>query len=205
VLTLALCGVAGDLGERGVIWLLGVKTLRFTDDKLQREMQQKLAIDPTLRGWPWLPGEATWIEPTALALLALGAVPRTSAIQARLDEAVRYIEDRRCRGGGWNFGNPVMLGGNLPPRAHPTAWALLALAKLAPAAVRPEDVAALRAEVGRDGGASALAWGLLALRALGQDDADAAGRLTALQGPGGGWNDNPYHTAVALMAIRGHL
>jgi len=205
VLALTRCGGADDLCGRGVTWLLEVKTLRFTDDKLQREMQQKLAIDPTLRGWPWLPGEATWIEPTALALLALAATPRTPAVQARLDEAVRYVEDRRCRGGGWNFGNPVMLGGNLPPRAHPTAWALLALAQLAPAAVRPEDIAALRAEMGRDGGASALAWGLLALRTLGQDDAGAATRLIALQGPDGGWNANPYHTAVVQMAMRGHL
>lgn len=205
VLALTHCGGADDLQQQGVTWLLEVKTLSFGDDKLQREMQQKLAIDPTLRGWPWLPGEATWIEPTALALLVLGASPRTPAIQARLDEAVRYIVDRRCRGGGWNFGNPVMLGGNLPPRAHPTAWALLALARLALVAVRPEDIAALRAEMEHDGGASALAWGLLALRGLGEDDPAAADRLIALQEPDGSWNANPYHTAVALMAMRGHL
>ena len=53
-----------------------------------------------------------------------------------------------------------------------------------------------------DGGTLALAWGLLALRTLGEDDA-AAARLALLRDGDGGWNSNPYHTAVAMMAERG--
>jgi hypothetical protein len=203
VLALAQDEAAADAVRRGAVWLLAVKTLRLEGDGLQREVREKFAIDPNLRGWPWLPGEASWVEPTALAMLALTTPSVTSAAQERLDEGVRYLVDRRCHGGGWNLGNPVMLGGQLPPRAHPTAWALLALARVAPDVIRPEDLLALRAEMRRDGGALGLAWGLLALRVLGEDDADAANRLSAQQRADGSWNGNPFHTAVALLAERG--
>ncbi|MBM4457250.1 MAG: hypothetical protein FJ011_05700 [Chloroflexi bacterium] len=197
--------------QRGVAWLMAVKALRVVDDRLQNEMRQKLAVDPTLSGWPWRPGEATWIEPTALAMLALSAAETTAAAAARLDEASRYLQDRRCRGGGWNFGNPVMLGGDLPPRSHPTAWALLALQRVSPQAIRDADLQILRDEMHRDGGALALAWGLLALAAVGNDDPAAAERLRAMQRSDGSWNANPYHTAIAALtrpaavAARGHL
>ena len=204
VLALArLAGVTDAAVSRGVAWLLSVKTLQVAGDGLQRQVREQFAIDATLRGWPWLPGEAAWVEPTALTLLALADAPPSATLQDRMAEAVRLLADRRCRGGGWNFGNPIMLGGQLPARAHPTAWALLALARVAPQVIRPEDVATLRAEVRRDGGALALAWGVLALRVLGQDAVEASAQLAAQQRPDGSWNGNPFHTAVALLAERG--
>jgi len=189
---------------RGANWLLGTTPPELTAQGLE-ETRAKLSIDGGLYGWPWRRGEASWVEPTALSMLALLTVSQNPTIQARLNMAMRYLEDRRCSEGGWNFGNPVMLGAALPPRAHPTASALLALAGIAREAIRTEDVQALRNEMDRDGGTLALAWGLLALRALGEDDAGAAGRLVGQRGPDGGWNGNPYHTAVALMALRGNL
>jgi hypothetical protein len=205
VLALTEDEAAADAVRRGATWLMAVTTLRVEGDGLQREVREKFAIDPNLRGWPWLPGEASWVEPTSLAMLALTAPSVTSGAQKRLDEGARYLVDRRCHGGGWNFGNPVMLGGQLPPRAHPTAWALLALARVAPDVIRPEDLAALRVEMRRDGGALALAWGLLTLRVLGQDDAEVADWLNAQQRADGSWNGNPFHTAVALLAERGRF
>jgi hypothetical protein len=205
LLALARRTPADDAVKRGIAWLLAVKTLQLEGDGLQREMRENFAIDPNLDGWPWLPGEASWVEPTALAMLALAAIPPTQALLDRLTEGVRYLEDRRCLGGGWNFGNPVMLGGRLPARAHPTAWALLALNQAAPAAIRSDDIASLRAEAHRDGGALALAWSLLALRILGQDDPEIAERLMTQQQADGSWNGNPFHTAVALLADRGRL
>lgn len=197
-------GVAGDSLDKAIRWLLSVETLQVADDEMQKEFKRKSGIDITVQGWPWLPGEAAWTEPTALTMLALESTPaaRSPAIVARLNEAVRCLEDRRCLNGGWNVGSPVMLGAYLPPRAHPTAWALLALSGFAPQAIRPEDIAVLRSDMHRDGGVLALAWGLIALRALGQDDAEAQARLAAGQMPDGGWNANPYHTAVALWAAR---
>jgi len=203
---LALAGAAADsaVARRGAAWLLAVQPPSAADTMLA-EARVKLAIDGSLYGWPWLPDQAAWVEPTALALLALGALQDAGAPAARLDEAVRYLADRRCAGGGWNFGNPVMLGARLPPRPHPTAWALMALAKQRRDALRPEDIAALRAEMARDGGALALGLGLLALRTLGEDDDGTASRLLTLQAADGGWNGNSYHTAIAMMALRGAL
>jgi len=98
-----------------------------------------------------------------------------------------------------------MFSSGLPGRVHPTAWVLLALSKLAPGIIRSEDIKLMRAEMHRDGGTLGLAWGLLALRTLREDDAVAEARLTALQGAKGGWANDIYKTAVAVMAFRGHL
>ncbi len=184
-------------------WLLAVETLTSETDEMQAEWERLLSINSRLRGWPWRPGEASWIEPTALALLALAGETASAQAAARIGEATHYLTDRRCTDGGWNFGNPFMLGAALPPRAHPTALAILALSRVAPDAIEPADLAALGREMAADRGALALAWGLLALRAVGEDDAAAAATLAALQGADGGWNDNPYHTAMAMLAGRG--
>ena len=109
---------------RGVRWLIELPVIRIEAAELTAEVRRTLRIDPALRGWPWRPGEASWVEPTALALLALHAASAVEAHRDRIAEAVGYLVDRRCVGGGWNFGNPFMLGANLPPRPHPTASAI---------------------------------------------------------------------------------
>jgi hypothetical protein len=194
-----------DILKNGGKWLLGVKALQFTGDEMKNIRKDILAINFSLRGWPWLPGQASFIEPTALSIIALQSIPDKIASTDRMDEALRYIQDRRCPGGGWNVGSPMMFNVALPARVHPTAWVLLALFRFAPKAVLPEDVRALRSDMLRDGGALGLAWGLLALRTLGEDDSLAETRLARLRIQGGGWSKNPYVTAVALMAIRGHI
>jgi len=204
ILALAAAQGTGDAVTRGTNWLLKVKPAEAQRDDMQK-LEATLAIDFTLRGWPWLPGEATWIEPTCLAVLALCAVTRTNESDARVAEAVRYLKDRRCRPGGWNVGNPVMFSQSLPPRTHPTALAVLALSRAAPEQLLPEDLSALRADMRSDGGALALASGLLALRERGDDDAVAAARLAEIQLADGSWNSNVYHTAFALILERGGI
>jgi hypothetical protein len=206
----ALLALAGESSGRTVLsrardWLLAAPVAVGENDETQVETKKLLDIDVSLRGLPWSPYEASWVEPTGLAMLALHAAPATEQAQARADEAARYLDDRRCRGGGWNFGNPVMLGAALPPRAHTTAVSLLALARVAPERVTPEDVAALRHQMASEGGALALAWGLLALKQLSEPAADFETRLAALQQPDGSWNSNAYHTALALLAEAGKL
>lgn len=202
ILALARPSASEAAVRRGVAWLLAVPLMRLEKAEDVRWMKDILGIDPTLRGWPWLPGQAGWVEPTALALLALAPWAARTDVRPRLDEGIRFLLDRRCQDGGWNVGNPVMFSRPLPPRAIPTAWALLALNRLMPDAVRDEDVTTLRREMHADGSTSALAWGLLALRSLGQDDRVAADRLAARQAADGGWDNSPYHTAIALRALR---
>ena len=203
VLVLALTKEGRDASDRGVKWLLSVKTAQLSQHEIQ-DSKKILTIDLKLRGWPWLPGEASWIEPTALTMLSLGSVNDRAATE-RLHEAYRYIQDRRCPGGGWNVGTPTMFNSVLPARAHSTSLVLLALFKVFPGGVHSEDISILRREMHCDGGILSLAWGLLALRTLGKDDALAEDRLSKLQGQNGGWGNDPYKTAVVLMALRGKI
>jgi hypothetical protein len=81
--------------------------------------------DPSLRGWGWTPDTFGWVEPTAHAVLAL-QVLRPSA-GAPLADGLAVLADRECDGGGWNYGNRVILGVDLPPYAQTTAVAVIAL------------------------------------------------------------------------------
>ena len=81
--------------------------------------------DPNLRGWGWTPDTFGWVEPTAHAVLAL-QVLRPSAGSPLVD-GLAVLADRESVGGGWNYGNRVVLGVDLPPYAQTTAVALVAL------------------------------------------------------------------------------
>ncbi len=203
LLALAAYEPDGAAARRAIDWLLGVAVLDFRLDDIQ-STKDTLGIDLALRGWPWLPGMASFVEPTAWAALAL-AVAGEDGAAGRLAEAARYLQDRRCRPGGWNVGNPVMFSQALPPRAQPTAWALLALHRLAPDSITAADTAALSAEMHREDSTSALAWGLMALAALGDTDAEAEARLAARQRGDGSWEGSPYLTALALLSGAGAL
>ena len=80
---------------------------------------------PKLRGWGWTLDTFGWVEPTAHAVLAL-QVLRPSA-GSPLQDGLAVLADRECVGGGWNYGNRVALGVDLPPYAQTTAVALVAL------------------------------------------------------------------------------
>jgi hypothetical protein len=80
---------------------------------------------------------------------------------------------------------------------------MLALTQCAKAKILPEDISALRSEMHQDGGALALAWGLLTLRTIGQDDYLAETRLISMQEKNGGWGNDPYKAAIALMGMKG--
>jgi hypothetical protein len=81
--------------------------------------------DPSLRGWGWTPDTFGWVEPTAHAVLALQVL--RPAAGGPLADGLAVLADRECDGGGWNYGNRVVLGVDLPPYAQTTAVALIAL------------------------------------------------------------------------------
>lgn len=201
---LALAGGGGDANAvaRGVDWLLSVKNLDVDEDAAQ-QADEVFGIDSALEGWPWLARQASWVEPTALALLALATAPATTVPKQRAEEAVTYLVDRRCSGGGWNVGNPSMFSLALPPRAHPTAWVLLALARVASERILPGDLQALQSAMESDAGAAAFSLGALAQRACAEDIAGTLSRLEQLQQPDGSWDGNPFHTALAVLALAG--
>jgi hypothetical protein len=134
-------------------------------------------------------------------MLALAQDSSQSDVSARVDEAVHYLRDRRCNGGGWNVGNPVMFDALFPPRINPTAWAVLALAEVSPKEILAEDLRVLRDEMVREGSSMAFAWGLIALHRLGEEDAEARAQLASLQQVEDRWRENLFITASACLAL----
>ena len=141
--------------------------------------------DSNLRGWNWTPGTASWVEPTAHALLLLRAVPaRTlpSGAAKRRELAERMLFDRMCPGGGWNSGNPLVYGVAGVPRTGPTAWALMALQDHAGRAEVEQSLNVLEEGFPDIKGAASLALAHRALVTCGRRSASypsAAGRLDA--------------------------
>lgn len=154
-----------DRGRRALLsWTHGYGD-RLTKDFLN-SARQVYHLDFRLQGWPWFDATSTWVEPTAWALVALRAAG-TPPSEARCLEGLRYLMDRSCRGGGWNYGNPHVLGKDLEALPLSTAAALIALAPLGhdPAVARSleEGTAFLLASPRSRASLRATAWSLIAL------------------------------------------
>jgi hypothetical protein len=189
---------------RGVDWLLELPTVRSTDTATVSDVIGLFGIDLTLYGWPWQPGDASFVEPTALGLLVLTTAGLTD--HPRLLEGVAYLHDRVCQGGGWNVGNPYMFEKPLPPTPHSTALALSALRATGADhdhSTISESLDALREILTQRVAADSLALGMMALRAWQADDASLRDRLLQMQSDDGGWERSPYATASALLALQG--
>lgn len=209
---LALSGVIGGLEgelaaaargtlERGLRWLLRDLGPCVSADRQVLPGEVK-PLDPKLVGWPWSEGECFWVFPTAIAVL--GAVAAGQGQSPRVRQGVEYLVEQACQGGGWNFGNPYMLDKALWPAEVETAAALLALkAAGSTASVVAEGRDRLRALLDQAASPLNLGWGLLGLRAWGQDHEAAATRLAREQAADGGWRGNPFTTAVATLALDG--
>ena len=130
---LHLQGGAQNAVERGLHWLLNAWPAEGTLWWRLRQTffpSRVVRQDSSLRGWNWTPGTASWVEPTAHALLFLRSLPLQMLpplAAKRRQLAERMLYDRMCPGGGWNSGNPLVYGVAGVPRIGPTAWALLAL------------------------------------------------------------------------------
>ena len=124
LLTLLACGVEHVSGNATLAAALqGVQGRTAKNYEILRQ-------DNTLIAWSWVPNTMSWIEPTSWCLLALKKWRRLSGSrlnEERVDQAERFILDRTCSVGGWNHGNPHVLGQDLRPYVPTTAIALLAM------------------------------------------------------------------------------
>lgn len=124
-----------------------------------------LGHDTSLIGWPWVVGTHSWLEPTAMAVLALAREGWRDHPRVRL--GVSLIVDRAIPGGGWNYGNKIVFGQALRPQPGPTGVAMAALAQAAPPdcpAVAPA-VEYLGRVLPSTRAAASLGWGVLGLKA----------------------------------------
>ena len=165
----ALALPAGPERERAVDRLEGSRAERHVST-------EAIPIDPDAVGWAWTTGTASWTEPTARALLALRILrPEAHGII----DAVALLRDREAAGGGWNYGNRLVLGEELPPFAQTTAVALMALRGFDPELER-RGVRRLRSLWREEsGGGLNLATSIVALRIHGEDS-EAADATEAL-------------------------
>jgi hypothetical protein len=127
--------------------------------------------DPAHLGWPWTPGTFGWVEPTAWAVLALRRYRPGSAV---LGDGIAVLRDRECRGGGWNYGNPVAFGEVLPPFGQTTALGLLAVRGVEPDLAARAAAALRRLWREESTGLLTLATAAAALRITNDEDSEAA-------------------------------
>jgi hypothetical protein len=158
--------------------------------------------DNSLQGWAWMDGTFSWVEPTAWCALALKASDRRASpdAAARIQEAERLLLDRACVGGGWNFGNSVVLDQDLRPYVACTAIALLALQDKRADPVVATGWQWLRQHRLSESSGMALALTSMCARLYGEPANDVEARLRELASTTA-FLGNLHVTAMALYAL----
>jgi len=110
-----------DAQQRALRFLLNTTGVHFP-----RESDAPSAHDSLLKGWPWVGGTHSWVEPTALCIMALRSAGHGQ--HERVQEAVRMLLNRQLPHGGWNYGNTFVFGKELHPMPESTGAALAGLA-----------------------------------------------------------------------------
>jgi hypothetical protein len=122
--------------------------------------------DGSIPGWPWIANTHSWVEPTALGLIALRVGDRPS--HARATQAVALLMDRQLPDGGWNYGNTIVFGQVFRPDPDSTGVALSALSGLVAVEKVRKSLDYLMAEAPNLRTPIALGWALLGLGAWGR-------------------------------------
>lgn len=181
---------APEARGRGMSWLLEARSE-------SPPPAAGIGTDTRLIGWPWTRGSFGWVEPTAHALIAL----RAAGIQhARIGEAIRFLFDRRCDGGGWNYGTVRILGATIAPFPQTTALALTALADRAAPQTLDRDLDVLMAFLAEPLGPLDLSTIAIALDACGRDPAPALASLGAVVEAGWVCEESVHALALAALA-----
>ncbi len=180
---------------RGVAWLLSTEGKR-------EQAAPEFGHDVTLVGWPWVEGTHSWLEPTAIALLALKAAGLGD--HARCRQAVRLIVDRMLPSGGWNYGNTTVLGNMTCPNIQSTGLALAALVgeAIEPARLRP-SIEWLRRALSPSTTTISLGYAVLGLAGHGASPDEASPWLAAACRRTLQRDASPYALALAALAALG--
>ncbi|MEX0613597.1 MAG: hypothetical protein WD738_20730 [Pirellulales bacterium] len=168
--------------ERAVQWALAERGRTRRRGPLARH-------DTTLAGWSWAENTHSWVEPTAMFVLALKAVGHGRHPRTR--EAIRLLSDRLLPTGGCNYGNTIVLDQVLLPHVQPTGLAMMAFADDELADPRIElSLNYLEQELQPETTTASLCFGILGLAAHNRHPVDGyawlenAYRRVLDQGPG---------------------
>lgn len=122
--------------------------------------------DTSIKGWAWIAKTHSFVDPTALSLLALEINGLSAHVRFR--DGINMLMNRQLAHGGWNYGNTLVYGKELFPFVDTTGVALAALA----GHVAKEEVSGslnfLRKEAERCRTPLSLAWALFGLGAWGE-------------------------------------
>ncbi len=192
--TLARLQVEPSLRERCARWLLSWEGVKV-------KPRDEIPLNSLLSGWPWTEGAFSWVEPTAYALLALKVAGWGD--HPRVAEGEALLLDRACEGGGWNYGNRIVMGRALPPFMPPTAIALLALQHSPEGeAVKAKSLDVLMQGVMEAPSSLSLAWAILCLHAYNRSPDPLVPMLVERQRADGSWYGMVHTTALALLALQ---
>ena len=140
--------------------------LRTSGEHWEKNSAHPFAHDPSLKGWPWIEQTHSWVESTAMSMIALETTGDYT--HPRLEESTRMLLDRQLPHGGWNYGNTLVFGQELRPSPEDTGAALSALAgRISESAVK-HSIAYLVSQVPHLRTPIALGWSLLGLNAWGR-------------------------------------
>jgi hypothetical protein len=121
-----------SLHAGAVSWLMGTTGHESSFEYRLREWLLGNAPEADLQfaGWPWIPGAAAWVGPTAVAIMALEKENRRRpllGIRERVEAGRKFLLLRACQNGGWNHGSVRPLGYESKPYPETTGMALAAL------------------------------------------------------------------------------
>jgi hypothetical protein len=123
----------GQAAHSGAIeWLLPVKGENTTALYCLRQwlLGRSNSIDRENPGWPWTPGAAAWVGPTAMAVVALESEHKrrpSARVAARAQAGRNFLMAHMCHEGGWNHGSTDAWRYDAPPYPETTGVALLAM------------------------------------------------------------------------------
>jgi len=162
-------------------------------------------------GFPWDPGTYYWTEPTGYGILALKphargkSGGRSEELATQLHRAEEFLLEHACRKGGWNHGNFVSLGKNVPAYPPTTAIALIALQDRAAAGQVAGGLAYLEGAAPGLETVMSLALAILALDSYGRPVAGLTDALLSRRREDGGFGTTTMHTAMAATALAASL
>lgn len=193
--TLNRLHIGQDLNQQHLRYLLAAR-----GNRISPLAAEPLRLDGSLQAWSWAQGTASWVEPTAYALLALKAHGMRAHERVQIGE--RYLLDRACYEGGWNYGNKEVLEVKLEPMPTNTAFALLALQDFQrDHIIIRQSLAYFEKEVAERQSTLTLSLGILSLDIYDRPVDSLLTALTARQEANGSWRDNVHLTGLAALAL----
>jgi hypothetical protein len=140
--------------------------LKNTGLHWKKEENDPIQHDTALRGWPWVEGTHSWIEPTSLSVIALNKAGYQD--NQRFKEAVAMILDRQLPKGGWNYGNTIVFENELLPMVDLTGVSLNALSGQVAYNLIERSLIYLNNQIGVIRSPFSLGWAILGFGAWGK-------------------------------------